>query len=158
NTVDAALKLTGPATIGSDAGTLTLNGNIDMSNGTITFTGAGDINVKGTMTSKAIGLLEGQANASNSPTAPIDPRFGTDIQLGTTMAQSHSVIDVTTPFATTQHTWSSVDTWIYTGTIFFPNDPLTPGSGSFTFAEDNDDSGFLKIDGVTYISDTDWTK
>ena len=89
--------LSSPGTIGSDAGTLTLKGAINIGSGPLTFTGAGDINVNGQLFSKVAGLLEGQANA-NDGTTPIDPRFGTDIQLGTTMAQTNSVTDVTDAF------------------------------------------------------------
>jgi autotransporter-associated beta strand protein len=156
NTINGKITLASAAAIGSDAGTLTLGGVVHIDAGVITYTGAGNINVTGSMTNLVPGLLEGQVAIGNDPTDPINPAFGTDIQLGTTMAQKPRDVYYNPGFPTTMHQWTSTDTWIYTGTVFWPSDPKTPGSGTLSFAKDTDDVMFLRIDGTPYISNTRW--
>jgi autotransporter-associated beta strand protein len=156
NTINGTITLASAAAIGSDAGTLTLGGVVHIDAGVITYTGAGNISVTSPTTSLAPGLLEGQVRIGNDPIDPINPAFGTDVQLGTTMAQKSREGYLAPVMPTTQHQWTSSDTWIYTGTIFWPSDPKTPGSGTLSFAKDTDDIMFLRIDGTAYISNTRW--
>jgi len=60
-----------------------------------------------------------------------------------------------TRFQTNTHTWGNNNTYFYSGEIFFPNSN-NDGTGSIAFAEQNDDSTFLAIDGVTLLSNTTW--
>src|SRR5207253_7747125 len=55
-----------------------------------------------------------------------------------------------------QHGWGTNDAWNYTGKMFWPNYKGT-GTGYLSFAKSIDDNTLLKIDGVTYINDTNWT-
>ncbi len=134
NKIGGPITLGGATTIGSDAGALTIGGNIitnpviggATTNRLLTFTGAGNTVVNGNILGSAgnalsAGLLETQLNAANSASGPGAPTLGSTIQLTTLMAQTNTVSDTTTAFPTTRHLWSSNDTWIYTGTIFFPN-------------------------------------
>jgi autotransporter-associated beta strand protein len=170
NTIASTITEGGPTTIAADAGTLTLTASkLNIGTGVQTFAGAGDIVVKSDITSIAAGLTEGQngvigpggegdiGSMTSPPVSGPDPKLGLDIQLGTTMAETTESANVVPPVATSLHTWTSNDTWIYTGTIFFPNDPHTPGSGTMSFAKELQDATLLRIDGQTLIANSSWT-
>ena len=49
-----------------------------------------------------------------------------------------------------------IDTWIYTGTIYLPQRSEDSRQRHAHLRQSIDDNDFLKIDGVTYINDTNW--
>ncbi len=102
------------------------------------------------------GLLESQINVANDNISPGDPALGSDVVLSPYMAGLSNVQTGVPAFQTFQHIWTESDTWIYTGQIFFSNH-LGDGTGTYSFVENINDSTLLKIDGVTYISDTSST-
>jgi hypothetical protein len=89
------------------------------------------------------GLLEGYLAGWNTTT----PNPGTStkpgrggLKLSTEMAET-DVKDAT-------H-WGDEETWVYTGQVYFS----TP---TVSFAENIDDNVLLKMDGVTWLNDTNW--
>jgi len=95
------------------------------------------------------------ANDRGATSVPL-ASLGTDVQLYPMMADiSRAVPSGDTRFQTNTHTWDNNDTYFYSGEIFFPA-TNTDGTGSIAFAEQNDDSTYLAIDGTVYISDATW--
>jgi autotransporter-associated beta strand protein len=158
NTFAGPISLAATATIGSDAGALTLTGAIATNTSNLTVTGTGDTTLSGVISGAAFvsGLLESQVNVANDFTDPGAAALGSDIVLSPQMAEVSNVQNGAPALPTIQHTWTDNDTWIYSGQIFFPNYNNT-GKGTLSFAKSVDDSTLLRIDGQPYISDTSWT-
>src|SRR6185295_588121 len=107
----------------------------------------------------APGLLVGQTAVANDVAVASvpNPSFGTEIQPFPMMADiSRSVPAGESALTQTNlRTWKENNTWFYSGQIFFP-DSNGNGTGTLSFGEQNDDSTFLRIDGVTVLNDTVW--
>ncbi len=157
NTITAPLSLSIPSSITSDAGKLLLNGAISQNTSNLTFTGAGETDVNGVISSTAVplvaGLLEAQMAGNIDTTSLGDPTLGTTIQLSPLMGEvtgnDHAIV------ATNQHIWATNDEWIYTGQMFWPNFNGT-GTGYISFAKAVDDDVSVKVDGVSYMLNTTW--
>jgi autotransporter-associated beta strand protein len=92
------------------------------------------------------GLREGFTNVADDETTanPVngpDNGQGAGISLGLREAQS-------TTFGATA--WANTRTWIYTGEVF------TGPNGVFSFAANNDDDDWLKINGTVVLNDNGW--
>src|SRR5262249_9205377 len=120
----------------------------------------GKLLVQGPSYSSTPGLLVGQTQGGNpdfnTASVPGVATWGTEVQLFPIMADiSRSVPGGGTAFQTAERTWGNNDNFFYEGQVFFPNSNGN-GTGTLSFAEQNDDSTLLRIDGVTYINDTVW--
>jgi autotransporter-associated beta strand protein len=94
------------------------------------------------------GLHEGFVNQADNETTPIggaivgpDNGQGAGVSLGLRMAQS-------TLFGATD--WANNRTWIYNGEAF------TGPNGVISFAANNDDTDWLKLNGVVVLNDNGW--
>jgi autotransporter-associated beta strand protein len=152
--IAGAVTLGTASTISSDAGTLTISGNISSAYN-LTVGGAGNTTITGVISSGLPGLVVGQSNnvydfgAAANP----NPAFGSDIDLTTTMANKTGGDGAV--IQTTAKTWATNNTWFYRGQIYFPNNNGN-GTGTITFGENVDDGTFLRIDGTTVLNDTTW--
>jgi autotransporter-associated beta strand protein len=133
----------GSTQINSAAGSLKLDGNINLGLSNLVVTGAGDVVLNGAITgnntstsAKIPGLAEGRIAGGAIDTTTANP--ATALQLGLRMGQTSS-----------KGPWGDNETWVYTGEFF-------DADGSFAFAENIDDAVLLKIDGVTYINNGTW--
>ncbi len=159
NTINGLISIAAVSgTIGADAGTLNLNGNITQL-GNLTFRGAGNVNVNGTITGQgsAAGLMESQASGNifaGTQTALNLQNYAFDAQLYPFMGTTSAAVPGTYGFYPTgQHIWSNNDTWMYQGFINIPNFNGT-GIGYVSFAKSIDDSVRITIDGVTVLTST----
>jgi len=99
------------------------------------------------------GLHEGFLDASpDNETTPIanatlgpDNGLGAGISLGLRMAQINEGQAAFTPFG-----WANNRTWIYSGEVF------TGPNGIISFAANNDDTDWLKINGAVVLNDNGW--
>ena len=141
-------------TFGSDAGTLTLSGSISATYD-LTVTGAGNTTISGAISSGLPGLIVGQSNNNNdfAVGANPNPAFGSDVDITTTMANKTGGDGAV--IASSARTWASNNTWFYRGQIYFPNNNGN-NTGTITFAENVDDSTFLRIDSTQVLNDTVW--
>jgi fibronectin-binding autotransporter adhesin len=99
------------------------------------------------------GLLVGQTNVGNDRTATSvpNPALGIDFQQFPMMADiSRNVPAADDFFQTSTRTWGDNVTYFYSGEIFFPDSG--DGNGYIVFDSAVDDSAYLSIDGVNYIS------
>src|SRR5581483_6995112 len=142
------------ATIGSDAGTLTLNGAVNMQVSNLAVTGAGDVVINGAVTGMSLGngfapgLSEGRLLGPVLNTAAANPG-GLLTNAGATGATIMGEKGATGTVAGTNaaqalHAWGGNETWVYTGQVF-------SGTGVFSFAEDIDDGVTVTIDGVPVL-------
>ena len=160
NSIAGPITATLPATIGADGGTLTLsNPNLTVTQGVITFTGAGNILLDSAMATPygpgSPGLLETQGPGNLDLAAIGDiATYGWDTVLYPFMGETSGNDGPLLPVS--QHTWATNDTWFYQGQINVPNYNNT-GTGYLSFAKSIDDSTLLMIDGVTYINDPSYT-
>jgi hypothetical protein len=98
------------------------------------------------------GLREGFTNAGDDETtsisaATIGPNNGqgAGISLGLRMAQIAEF-----PGGFTPDGWATARTWIYGGEVF------TGPNGIISFAANNDDTDYLKLDGAVVLNDNGW--
>ncbi len=148
NVIQGVIALTSlissPSTIGSLADTLNLNGTITQ-NSNLTFAGAGNVNVNGTINGQGsqAGLLESQASGAiytGGQTAANLSAYGFDAALYPWVGETSASVPGTYGFyPTAAHIWSNTDTWLYQGFINVPNlttDVFTApaGNSSITMA------------------------
>ncbi len=133
----------------SDAGALTIQGNVDMRASNLTVAGAGDMVIEGalftsdpTVTVGTAGLLETvyNVNDSDNPTA------------GTAVAGPTAYLSVRAGETTSAQPWNYVvnnETIVYQGQ-FYDDD------GKFAFAENIDDEVRIFVDGVLVLANDTW--
>ncbi len=136
NTFNGVLSFTGAAVIGSDANTLVLTQNISQTK-PLTFTGAGNTVVSGSITtglsSVTPGLVESQSSLAADFTSTIGNISGTDTVLWPIMGTTSSSVPATYGYYPVgRHLWSNSATWIYQGLINVPN--LTNAVVNYTSA------------------------
>ena len=135
-------------TINSAAGNLTLNGTVNAGTNPLTFGGAGNVIIANTVTGGAqAGLIEGFLPANGDLTTP-NPGTGRTNGDGTGGVKL-GVIAGNHPGDAAPYWNGDTITWVYTGQFF-------DADGVVSFAENIDDSTWIKIDGVVRLNDAAW--
>jgi len=158
NTVTSPITLASDASIGSNAGTLTVNSaSVNVSGYALTVTGSGDTTISAPITSLSVvpGLFVGQNNTANDGNFANGPNasFGFDVDLTPTMGNK-SGNDAAVGQSTAKG-WATNNTWFYKGQMFWPNSN-GDGTGTLQFAENVDDSVYMWVDGAQKMSNGAW--
>ncbi|MFT5522499.1 MAG: autotransporter-associated beta strand protein [Pirellulaceae bacterium] len=138
NTVDVTVDLQADITFNSDAGTLTVNSDVNQINNAITVDGAGDVTLTGSITNSGVrttGLIAGT--------------LAGDINLAPNPSNQGIVLTPAAGNSSASPPWAGNLTWVYTGKFY-------DADGVFSFAENIDDKVRVSIDGTEVINNDAW--
>jgi autotransporter-associated beta strand protein len=154
NVFDAASSLNVPA---GGIATIALVPNSSIGSAQINLTG-GTLNIGPEVVAPpTTGFLVGQTNVNNDSSfgSNPNPTYGTEIDLTTTMGNTHG--NDATIGQTSAKVWATNNTWFYRGQLFWPNSN-GDGTGTLSFGENVDDSVFMWVDGVSRMNNTAWNQ